>query len=452
MSDAIQNNECYGALFGALQDLKLEASPERLTLISEILTQSMSGQWRSFHTLDHVFNVSKGGDPIEVIAALFHDVIYMQVDQAINLNAARFIHPYVEDRDKKLFVSTDTSPDQDPIFKMVLDLFGFHPGDELNPFAGQNEFISALLACKLLHDIVPLEVLAKITACIEATVPFRPVEANQVTCSDILHDRLAKLNQDLKLSLSEQDVVDSVKRSVRLSNRDVENFSSQHPAQFLDETWNLLPETNHDLLRANSYTVKQYRVSLQKMEGFLGFLSPNLVFKQYQDEPSDQQFKLMNERVERNIRIARLYLGMKLTSIGILEAISLKLGGDVSISMIMGELPQNGVTLKTMMDFLPEITNGALIEGDDEKEVLSLLEEGRHLNTAYDLKNSPIAAFMLKSIGYKGMRDLLDACKAFFKGEISADDLIARCPPDIIHSIIQSIASLFEERKKALLA
>jgi hypothetical protein len=243
-----------------------------------------------------------------------------------------------------------------------------------------------------------------------------------------------------------------VKRSVRLSNRDVENFSSQHPAQFLDETWNLLPETNHDLLRANSYTVKQYRVSLQKMEGFLGFLSPNLVFKQYQDEPSDQQFKLMNERVERNIRIARLYLGMKLTSIGILEAISLKLGGDVSISMIMGELPQNGVTLKTMMDFLPEITNGALIEGDDEKEVLSLLEEGRHLNTAYDLKNSPIAAFMLKSIGYKGMRDLLDACKAFFKGEISADDLIARCPPDIIHSIIQSIANLFEERKKALLA
>ena len=452
MSDPIQNNECYNALFGALQELKLEASQEQLTLISEILTQSMSGQWRSFHTLDHVFKVCEGGDSIEVIAALFHDVIYMQVDQAININAARFLHNYIEDRNKTLFIRDIISPEQDPIFKLVLDLFGFHPNDALNAFSGQNEFISALLACKVLDGIAPMSVLAKITACIEATIPFRPLSANQLTCSDVLHERLTKLNQELHLGLSEQDLVDSVKRSVCLSNRDVENFASEHPAQFLDETWNLIPETNHDLLRANAYTVKQYRISLQKMEGFLSFLSSNLVFKQYLNEPNDEQFKDLSDKAERNIRIARLYLGMKLTSIAILEALSLRLGGDVSISMMMGELPQTGITLKTMMSFLPKIDNQVVLEGDDEIEVLSLLEEGRHLNTTYDLKNSPIAAFMLKSVGFEKMKQLLKESKAFFNGELTAEDLITKCPPDIIDSINKAILTLFDERKKALAA
>jgi hypothetical protein len=337
----------------------------------------------------------------------------MQVDQAININAARFLHDYIEDRNKTLFIRDIISPEQDPIFKIVLDLFGFHPNDALNPFSGQNEFISALLACKLLDGIAPMSVLAKITACIEATIPFRPASANHVTCSDVLLERLTKLNHELHLGLSDQDLVDSIKRSVRISNRDVENFASQHPAQFLDETWNLIPETNHDLLRANAYTVKQYRISLQKMEGFLNFLSPALVFKQYKDEPCDAQFKLLNEKAERNIRIARLYLGMKLTSIAILESLSLRLGGDVSISMMMGELPQEGKTLKTMADFLPNITNANVSNDDDEKEVLSLLEEGRHLNTAYDLKNSPIAAYMLKTLGFQRMKDLLQESKSY---------------------------------------
>ena len=450
MSDPIQNNDCYSALLGALRDLKLETKQEPLTLISEILTQSMSGQWRSFHTLDHVFNVCKGGDSIEVIAALFHDVIYMQVDQAININAARFLHDYIEDRNKTLFIRDIISPEQDPIFKLVLDLFGFHPNDALNPFSGQNEFISALLACKLLDGIAPMSVLAKITACIEATIPFRPASANHVTCSDVLLERLTKLNHELHLGLSEQDLVDSIKRSVRISNRDVENFASQHPAQFLDETWNLIPETNHDLLRANAYTVKQYRISLQKMEGFLNFLSPALVFKQYKDEPCDAQFKLLNEKAERNIRIARLYLGMKLTSIAILESLSLRLGGDVSISMMMGELPQEGKTLKTMADFLPNINNANVSNGDDEREVLSLLEEGRHLNTAYDLKNSPIAAYMLKTLGFQRMKDLLQESKSFFSGQISAEQLITKCPPQVIQEISNSILCLFDERKKSL--
>jgi hypothetical protein len=258
------------------------------------------------------------------------------------------------------------------------------------------------------------------------------------------------LNQELSLGLTEQDLIDSVKRSVRLSNRDVENFSSQHPAQFLDETWNLIPETNHDLLRANAYTVKQYRISLQKMEGFLNFLSPQLVFKQFLDEPSDAHFKFLNEKTERNIRIARLYLGMKLTSIGVLEALSLRLGEDVSISMMMGELPQEGKTLKTMASFLPDITNIDMIMSDDEKEVLSLLEEGRHLNTSYDLKNSPIAAYMLKSIGFEKMKGLLKANKAFFSGEISAEQLITQCPSKIIQDVNNSILCLFDERKMSL--
>ena len=449
MSSQTNAEKCFDLLSTATQSLKMEASEEYLEFITEILLQSMGGPRRSFHTLTHIFNICKSKDPIEVIAGLFHDVIYVQVDQAIILNVGRFINPYIEERHHKLFISQSISPDQDPIFKLVLDIFGFTPGAELQPLAGQNEFLSALLASKVFEKIAPLPLLAKIAACIEATIPFRPV-ANNTSCSDNLFARLSKLNQELNLGLSPEDLTECVKRSVRLSNRDVENFSNEQSSQFLDETWNLLPETNHDLIRANTYTVKQYRVSLQKMEGFLNFLSPKLVFREFQGEPGKEQFERLNARAAHNIEIARLYLGMKLTSIGILEALSLRLGNDVSISMMMGELPSEDRNQKTMASFLPSIQIAAPLVTEKEKEVMSLLADGRYLNSVYDLKNSPTAAFMVNAIGFDKMQLLLQSVKRFFNGEITSEELIEECPRFIIDAITKSILCLFDLRKQYL--
>ena len=63
------------------------------------------------------------------------------------------------------------------------------------------------------------------------------------------------------------DVLDhAVCRAVRVGNRDVENFSDNDAARFLDNTWKLLPESNPALHSPMVYTVRDYRIALQKME------------------------------------------------------------------------------------------------------------------------------------------------------------------------------------------
>ena len=67
------------------------------------------------------------------------------------------------------------------------------------------------------------------------------------------------------------DIPDMIRNAVILSNKDVGSFGEPDAASFLDSTWKLLPETNISLRRAEDYTIKDYRTSIQKMEGFFIF-------------------------------------------------------------------------------------------------------------------------------------------------------------------------------------
>ncbi|HZX00624.1 MAG TPA: hypothetical protein VFF45_00105 [Bacilli bacterium] len=55
----------------------------------------MTGPWRYFHTPNHIFEVGGTDDPIEVLAALFHDIVYVQVDRGIQFNVAHFLTPFI---------------------------------------------------------------------------------------------------------------------------------------------------------------------------------------------------------------------------------------------------------------------------------------------------------------------------------------------------------------------
>jgi hypothetical protein len=442
---------CLDSLASSFSGLQVNAAIEQLEPIAELIIQSMTGPWRSFHTPDHIFQVGLGGDEIEVIAALFHDMIYVQVDQGINVNMARYISPFIKEVNGQLIISTDAELAKDPLFKLCLAIFGFEQGRQLNPMAGQNEFLSALLAVKVFDGLLPTPILAQIAACIEATIPFRGPNADGVSCSDKLLTQLQQVNQEFAFNWTDPEMIAMVERGVRLSNRDVENFSSEHAAHFLDNTWNLIPETNHDLMRVNTYTANGYRISLQKMEGFLNFLKAEIVFRQFQSEPSPARFELLVTRAKRNLEIARLYLGMKLTSIAVLEAISLRIGRDVSVAMLMGELPQDNLPVMGLQDFLPKVEKPVITTNPNELEVLSLLELGRTFDSEYDVKNSPIATFMVKTLGFEHMQAILLKARAFFKGELTAEAFLECCPKDLVDDIVASILKLFDERRAALL-
>lgn len=449
--DLVQDRErCLERLIWAVEQLGGQVNQPQLSRIAELIIQAMSGPWRYFHTSEHIFEVGESGDAVEVLAALFHDLVYVQVDQGISINISKYIAAFVKETGNQLAVrDIDELPD-DPLFQLVTDLFGMVPGQVLSPMGGQNEFLSAVIAAKSLEPFLPTSVLAEVAACIEATIPFRPRLATGMTVNDRLYERLQTANHHYQFGWPDARIVEMVKRSVRLANRDVENFASPSSAHFLDNTWNLIPETNHDLSNENSYTVRGYRSSIEKMEGFMNFLKPELVFQQFEGEPDDQTHTQRIERTRRNIEVARLYLGAKLLSIAVLEALSLRLGRNIPLSTILGELPTAGFPIYQLENYLPDIAQEFRPDTEIEQEVLNLLENGRSRDSRYDIKNSPVATFMIKSIGFPESRQLLALAKDFFKGNLSAEEFLASCDTKVMQSITNGVSQLFESRKEAL--
>jgi hypothetical protein len=441
MSTAKDKQKCLDCLTKAIADLDGQADKEQLTKISNLIIQTMTGRWRSFHTPNHIFEVGEGGDAIEVISAIFHDLVYVQVDQGISVNISRYISPYIKQDREQLVILDPPELQEDIIFKMVTMLFGFKHGQPLLPMSGQNEFLSALIAIKALESMLPLSRLTEIAACIEATIPFRPQLDSGLTCSDLLFGRLVIANEEFQLSWNDQKIAEIVKRSVRLANRDVENFASPNSSRFLNNTWNLIPETNHDLKNVNSYSVHGYRVSIQKMEGFMNFLFPEIVFRRYRNEPSEKTYYKLLAQTKQNLEVARLYLGTKLTSIAVLEALSFRIARDISLSTMMGELPIEEKPVMGLEQFLPEIKSPYSPATPIEAEVLELLEKGRTVDSSYDVKNSPVATFMVKSIGFAEMQRMLN---------LTSEELIASCDPYVMSMIKGAVLQLFDSRKAAL--
>jgi hypothetical protein len=78
--------------------------------------------------------------------------------------------------------------------------------------------------------------------------------------------------------------------------------------------------------------------------------------------------------------------------------------------------------------------------------VLGLLSQGRNQESPYDLKNSPIATFIVKSIGFDQMAHLIKFSKEFFAGKISASEFLDKCDADVVRTIAVGVRQLFESR------
>jgi hypothetical protein len=445
-----EQKRCLDCLVASIEQLGGKVEIAKLEQIAELIIQTMRGPWRYFHTSEHIFEVGGSVDPIEVLAALFHDLVYVQVDQGVGFNISSAICPFVKEVRSQLVIKDETEIAHDAMYQLVAAVFGFVPGKTLSPFAGQNEFLSAVIAGKCLEPFLPASTIAEITACIEATIPFRGVSASGLSAIELLHQRLVTANRDFNFGWSDSQIIEIVKRSVRLANRDVENFASPNSSNFLDNTWNLMPETNHELSNVNSYTVGGYRKSLQKMEGFLNFLKPELVFQQFMQEPEDKTYTNLIAITRHNIAVAKLYLGVKLITIAILEALSYRLGRDIPLSTMMGELRVPGFKTSVLEDYLPDIKIAYPLDSQLQREVLDLLEIGRNQESPYDIKNSPVSTFIIKSIGFAETENFLKKAKEFFAGDISSEEFLSDCNPDVVETISSGVMKLFDSRKTAL--
>ena len=442
--------QCLEKLIWATNRLYAQVEPTQLAGIAELIVQPMTGPWRFFHTPEHIFEVGGNKDAIEVLAALFHDIVYVQVDRSISFNVSYYITPYTKESNKQLFIREQSELPADATLEIVMMIFGFVPGEVLDPFAGQNEFLSALVAAKALEPFLKRHQLIQIAACIEATIPFRCPEYG-VTASERLYNRLQAINSLFNLDFTDDTIGETIKKTVRIANRDVISFAEESSADFLANTWNLLPETNHNLTDCGFYTIRDYRIALLKMEGFMNYLNPDVIFRQFDGYPDDRTYRNWKNTARNNIEIAEVYLGCKLSVIALIEALSSGLGLDVSLAMMMGELPDRvsqGVRLES---FFPKIDKPLEPKTSMELKVLDLLENGRaNSSSNTDLKNSPLATFVVKIVGFDEMQYQCDRAKEFFKNHLSYDDFISDFNPIVTEIIVDSIIKLFDSRKSTI--
>lgn len=416
---------CLLYLEWAFQQLEAEISQERLQAMSQLIVEAMTGPSRCFHSLEHCFDVAQTGDAIEVLAALFHDVVYVQIDGGISAELGEILAPFIQTLRGRLVVQEPADNFTDRSFALTMAIFDVQPGQHLA--LEQNEFLSALVAANQLQSVLGWPQIAEVIACIEATIPFRPPTSVGLQPSEVLYRKLSLANARFQLGWSETNLVRAVQRAVRVANRDVENFSDLQAADFLSNTWNLLPEANAYLRNASTYTIQQYRHALEKTTSFMYYLNASLVFRQFQGEPSSSDYFDLLQRANKNLVVARLYLNTKLLAIAILEALSHRLEtmiplgclGQVGFSEIANQVIRQQTLLTSDVPYQPR--------NPVEREVWELLEVGRAQESGFDIKNSPLAAFFLKHLGMERVVARVDRAKAFFQDKITAEEFLAEC-------------------------
>lgn len=440
-------HEIVNALWRALHELGSGATTEQIEQWGFSVHAALSAAGREFHNHDHVVDLLAEGDPLEVIAALYHDAVYLQVDQgpprsmraelftvlAPEPGTARDSDAAIEGRVGWTILPSAAGP----ITGDILVVFGRKVGDVVTPTTGLNELASALVMAIQLTDALDREQRIAVAACIEQTIPFR------TDCVRTLYDRLALLG------LAGEPLEAATKRAVRLGNRDVENFSDDNPARFLDNTWKLLPESNPALHSPLVYTVRDYRRALQKMEQFLAWLPADRVFHTWHDEPAAAVHARRVARTAGNLDLAVRYLRAKLYSIGLVEALSEVTGGDVPLDYFMGGLKSVAQPkMKRIEQFLPTLVHAR----DVDSPLHKLLVEGRASESSFDTGPSPLGAFLHATVGESEVMKGVEVARRWWGGAIDAAQFLASQPVRPVAAIARAAANIIETRRDRLFA
>jgi len=427
-------HEIVGVLWKALHDLGVNPDTSDVERWGFSIHGAISAPGREYHNHDHVISLTKHGDPLEVIAALYHDAVYIQVDKDVPKSMAAELATVISPVDKDWRVLPAAGEHE--ATADVLAVFGKKAGDHVTPTQALNELASALVAAIQLSQILDREQRLAIAACIEQTIPFRqdPVPA--------LRDRLAALG------LAGEPLEQTVTRALRVGNRDVENFADNDAARFLDNTWKLLPESNPALHLPHVYTVRDYRIALQKMEHFLAQLPADRVFHAWGNEPSAGVHARRVARTTGNLELAVRYLRAKLYSIALVEAIAEITGGDVPLDFFMGGTKDSGErdAAKRIEQFLPHLGNAKTLDPPLHR----LLQEGRASESSFDTRPSPVGAFLHSTIGEATMMSGVERAKRWWAGASSPLDFLSSQPAKPVAAICRAAAHIMDTRRDRL--
>jgi len=433
----------------AFQALGAKASMREIESLAMVVHGAMESKRRAYHTSSHVFQMCRGMDARQVLAALFHDVVYYQVDGGFPKLAAPVLEPLVRQEKGALTLKAIEAKDTD--VQLCADLFGFKPGQPLPPNGGMNEFLSAALAMRLLQPHLSRRDLIVIATCITATVPFRGPDAQGRSFAEVLAGRVReqcrKLLPPADAAELELQVTEAMHEAIKIGNRDVCGFAEANPAKFLSGTWQLIEESNASLAVVRVYTLQDYRGALVRMETFLAGLNPDHIFRQYEHYPTDTELARLNTAMRKNLAFAADYLGAKINTIAILEALALETGGNCPVSMFLGDIRSSHGKPDRAKELLPPAKKAA---GDIKPQLLHVLEKGRAQESSMDLNASPLTAAIYWRMGQAGMQQTLAQAKRMFAGELSAHEFLKGLDRGLVRMITDVCAKIAISRSKLL--
>ena len=430
-------HEIVSALWRALHALGAHVETTDVEILGFSIHAALSALGREYHNHEHVIELARqSDDPIEVLAALYHDAVYIQVDHGPPPSMTAEIGRVLAASEAGAWRVLPAAADHE-VLSDVLAIFGRKVGDIVTPTDGLNELASALVASIQLSDVLDRDQRIALAACIELTIPFRVDPVTE------LRERL------ITLGLADQRLDDVVRRAVRLGNRDVDNFADNDAARFLDNTWKLLPESNPALHSPMVYTVRDYRIALQKTEAFLAWLPADRVFHAWGNEPKPELHARRVARATGNLELAVRYLRAKLYSIALVEAIAELTGGDVPLDYFMGGMkPNTRPDMKRIDQFLPHLGSVAALDPPLHR----LLSEGRASESSFDTRPSPVGAFLHSTVGEAAMMDGVEHAKRWWAGAHAADTFLATQPAKPIAAIARAAAHIMETRRDRLFA
>lgn len=432
----------------AFKALACPVSMAQVERLAVLVHQSMSSKTRVYHTAGHVFYMCEGMKPIQVLAALFHDVVYYQLDAGFPVPAARLLQDVVHTQDGGL-VLRDLQPG-DQGLALCTAIFNFSPGQTLPLYGGMNEFLSAVVATRLLQTYLGSADLLAVVACIEATIPFRAPAANGKTCTALLADRVAEWYRQQCAPSTEETVqryvAQTVVDAVVLGNRDVGGFAHADPGLFLSSTWLLIDESNAPLASPGVYSLTDYRSALERMAGFLGHLDADTVFQHNNGTPTPDEIARLCATARHNITFACNFLDAKITSVAIIEALAVITGGDCPVSMFLGDIRSDYGKPDRVEDFLPEAPSLGMVDA----ELLRVFEKGRTLESRNDLTESPLTAFIYHHMGHQGTVEALRQARQMFAGQRTPQAFLQALPFEMVRAILRACSRIALSRSHAL--
>jgi hypothetical protein len=332
--------------------------------------------------------------------------------------------------------------------RICAGIFGFEPEQTLPLYGGLNEFLSAVLATRMLQPhLRPIDLLA-IVSCIEATIPFRGARADGRGSPELLAKRVREVCNSSTIDCTDADIERIVADAVLLANRDVASFAEPDPGMFLSATWQLIEESNAPLAAVGVYSIQEYRGALSRMEAFLRTLDPNHIFHRYKDTPGDEAFTALCAAAKRNLKFAGDYLGVKLLGIVVIEALALATGGNAPVSMFLGDIKATSGKPDRVEDFLPPPPTTANLD----PQLLAVLEEGRTRAATHDLTESPLTAFIYRSLGPNGTVNALEQSKKMLAGDLRPHDFLKALDRQMVRAVTKACAQIAVSRSEALLA